>query len=107
MDFAPPFARRSGVGGVDFVIRRGAEALAQAILGRAEIADPAALPAVGQVAEVADHGGHAALIALRIAKHQVQLLLLLVGLRDVGVAPVVVAAGDGLGEIDERAAVNT
>ena len=103
---AGPQARDHRVGSVQLRLAGRAEVLADAVAGRAEIADAAALLAVGEVAEVAHQGGHAALVAFGVADHQVHLLLLLLGLRDVGIAPVVVAARDVLGEIDHGAAVN-
>src|SRR4051794_38168851 len=88
----PAQAGDHGVGAVEFPIRSGTEALADAIFGGAEIANPATLLAIGKIAEMSDESSHPAFVAVRIAEHQVQLLLLLVGLRDVGRAPVVVAA---------------
>ena len=55
---------------------------------------------------MAHQGGHAALAAFGIPVHQLQLLLLLLALRDVRLAPVVLAAADVFREIDNDAAVN-
>src|ERR1019366_4375990 len=53
--------------------------------------------AAAEIAEMAHQGGHAALAAFGITMHQIELLLLLLALRDVRLAPVVVAAADVFG----------
>ena len=95
VDRPPPrSASIASIGHALFVrSRRLAEALPDATHGVAEIADAAGLAAVRQIAEVAHQGRHAALAGLGVAHHQVELLLLLLALRDVGFAPVIVPAG--------------
>src|SRR4030095_8376565 len=65
-----------------------AKALADAGRGRTEIASTAWLLIISQVAEVADKGGHAALVAFGVAQHEVELALFLIELGTVGIAPV-------------------
>ncbi len=66
----------------------------------------AGLASSGEIAEMAHHRGHAALVALCESQHEVQLLLLLIALGDIGFAPPVMTARDVLGEVHRGAAVN-
>ena len=83
----------------------GAEPLRGALPRSAEIADTAWLLSVREVAKVAHQGGHAALVALRVADHLLDLCPLLLTLGDIGRVPLVVAPAYVIGEIHHGAAV--
>ena len=85
---------------------RLAEALSHAVIRCTEIANAAGFLAVRLVAKMAHEARHAALAALRIADHSFNLRLFLFALRDVGIAPVAVAAAQIVGCIDQYAAVS-
>ncbi len=71
-----------------FLIRGRAESLRDAAVRRAKIANPARFLPVSHIAKMPDQTRHAALAALRIPDHLLNLRPLLVALRDIRIAPV-------------------
>src|SRR5437867_12115330 len=84
----------------------GPEPLRGAQPRSAEIADPTWLQSVREIAKVAHQGGHAALAALRVADHLVDLRPLLFTPGDVGLAPMVVAPAHDRGKAHQGAAMS-
>ena len=82
------------------------EPLCSAMHGIAEIADPASLLPVSKIAKMAHEAGHAALLALRVTDHLVDLRPLLFCLRKIGVAPAGGASADIFSAVHHGASVD-
>jgi len=83
----------------------GPEPLRGTLPRSAEIAYAARLLSVSEIAEVAHQGGHAALVALRVTDHLVDLRPLLLTLGDIGLTPLVAAPAHVLGVVHNGAAM--